>query len=72
MVDKLTERQAAILTAQTGVMVGHFSGFHKYAEELMGRPVFIHEFGSGGIMDELKKKSYEEFYDMCEHLLEDY
>lgn len=72
MADKLTERQAAVLTAQTGIMVGHFSGFHKYAEELLGRPVFNSEFANEKTMEKIKELSYQEFYDMCAHLLEDY
>ncbi len=40
-------------------MIGEFSDFHAYAEEVMGRPLFTHEFPS--IAEKLKEKSKKDF-----------
>lgn len=55
----MTKREAAIVSAYTGYLIGEFSDFHAYAEEVMGRPVFTHELPS--IAEELKEKSKKDF-----------
>ena len=55
----MTKREAAIVSAYTGYLIGEFSDFQAYAEEIMGRPIFTHEFPS--IADELKNKSKKDF-----------
>lgn len=55
----MTKREAAIVSVYTGVLIGDFSDFHAYAEEVMGRPIFTHEFPN--IADELKEKSKKDF-----------
>lgn len=55
----MTKREAAIISAYTGYLIGEFSDFHAYAEEVMGRPIFTHEFPN--IADELKEKSKKDF-----------
>lgn len=55
----MTKREAAIVSAYTGYLIGEFSDFHAYAEEIMGRPLFTHEVPS--IAEELKEKSKKDF-----------
>jgi hypothetical protein len=55
----MTKREAAIVSAYTGYLIGEFSDFQAYAEEILGRPIFTHEFPS--IADELKEKSKKDF-----------
>lgn len=55
----MTKREAAIVSAYTGYLIGEFSDFQAYAEEIMGRPLFTHEFPN--IADELKEKSKKDF-----------
>lgn len=55
----MTKREAAIVRAYTGYLIGEFSDFHAYAEEIMRRPIFTHEFPN--IADELKEKSEKDF-----------
>lgn len=55
----MTKREAAIVSAYTGYLIGEFSDFQAYAEEIMGRPIFTHEFPK--IADELKEKSKADF-----------
>lgn len=51
----MTKREAAIVSAYTGYLIGEFSDFQAYAKEIMGRPIFTHELPK--IVDELKEKS---------------
>lgn len=55
----MTKREAAIVSAYTGYLIGEFSDFHAYVEEIMGRPVFTHELPN--IAEELKEKSKKDF-----------
>ena len=55
----MTKREAAIVSAYTGYVIGEFSDFQAYAEEIMWRPIFTHEFPM--IADELKETSKKDF-----------
>lgn len=55
----MTKREAAIVSAYTGYLIGEFSDFQAYVEEIMRRPIFTHEFPN--IADELKEKSKKDF-----------
>ena len=53
----MTKKEKAIIMAYTGVCMlngGEFQHFHKYVEELMGRPVFTHE-----LADEKRSAEYD-------------
>lgn len=68
----MTKHELAIIMAYTGIttLAGEdFGIFHKYAESLMGRPVFTHEFPS--LADELKHRSAADFIHICETASED-
>ena len=65
----MTDREKAIVMAYTGVCMlngDKFDIFHKYVEDLMGRPVWTHEFGFGLFSDALKKKAERDFIALCE------
>lgn len=55
----MTKREAAIVSAYTGVLIGDFEEMHKYIEEIMGRPVFTHELPK--LFDEIKERSKNDF-----------
>jgi len=55
----MTKREAAIVSAYTGFLLGKFSDLHIYTEQLMGRPVFTHEFID--LEDELREKAKPDF-----------
>lgn len=57
----MTEREAAIVSAYTGYLIGSFSEMHKYCEGILERPIFTHEFASKSVMDEIHEKSKEDF-----------
>lgn len=55
----MTKKEAAIVSAYTGVLIGDFNEMHRYIEEIMGRQVFTHELSY--ISDEITKKSKNDF-----------
>ena len=56
----MTEREGAVLSAYTGIlMCKTFSPVHEYIEEIMCRPVWTHEIPM--LADGIKEKSKEEF-----------
>lgn len=57
----MTSKEAAIVCAYTGINLGKFSVFHKYAEEILGRPIFTHEFGNKAVAEEVHNKSKKDF-----------
>ena len=57
----MTKREAAIVSAYTGYLIGEFSTLHEYAEKIMGRPVFTHEFGNLRVAEELREQAKVDF-----------
>jgi hypothetical protein len=57
----MTKREAAIVTAYTGIKIGEFHEAHKYIEEVLQRPVFIHELARKEITDKIHEKSRQDF-----------
>lgn len=57
----MTKREAAIVSAYTGFLIGDFDEMHKYIEEIMGRPVFTHELSIDLVIDEIRRKSKNDF-----------
>jgi hypothetical protein len=64
----LTKREGAVLTAFTGKMIGSFSDFHEYAEEILERPIMTHEFGWPDVWEPLKERSRPDFIRICEEI----
>lgn len=63
----MTKRDLAVLMAYTGVCMlegEDFNIFHKYVEDLMGRPVFTHELGK--LANEIRERSKADFIAFCE------
>ena len=57
----MTRREAAIVSAYTGILIGKFQDMHEYVEQIMHRPVFTHEMGNKAIAQEIKEKSKADF-----------
>ena len=57
----MTKREAAIVSAFTGVMLGKFSDMHAYVEELFGTPIFSHMFGFEQFANLIKEKATPDF-----------
>lgn len=60
----MNKREAQVFTAQTSILFGKFEWFHQYAEEILERPVWTHEFASPTIWAELKSLSEKEFLEI--------
>lgn len=64
----MTDREKAIVMAFTGVAMlegEKFSIYHKYIEDIMGRPIWTHELVNKSVMEEIKEKSREDFIAIC-------
>lgn len=58
---RLTKEQAAIVGAFTGIAIGPFGDIQEYAERLLGRPLWTHEFASKELWAEIKEACREDF-----------
>lgn len=65
----MTDREKAIVTAYTGItmLTGEkLSIFHKYIEDLLGRPIWTHELANREVWEEIKEKSKPDFIKLCQ------
>ena len=56
----MTKKECAIIMAYTGIVMlsgEDFSIYHRYIEDIMGRPVWTHELASESVAKEIKEKS---------------
>jgi hypothetical protein len=53
----MTVREATIVSAYTGFLIGSFSEFHKFVEEIMERPIWTHELMDNKIFNEIQEKA---------------
>lgn len=61
----MTQREGAILTAYTGIMVCKtMDTYHKYVEELLRRPVLTHELPL--LSAEIKEKARKDFIELMQ------
>lgn len=64
----MTDREKAIVMAYTGVAMltgDKFQIFHKYIEEILGRPVQTLELAFENVCNEIKEKSKDDFIQLC-------
>lgn len=61
----MTKKEAAIVSAYTGYLIGSFSDMANYCEELLGRPIWSHQYPE--LRDEIKEKSKEDFISIPTH-----
>lgn len=57
----LTKREAAVVSAYTGYLIGDFQELHLYIEELMGHPVLTHEIPNLYAHNTIRDKSKADF-----------
>lgn len=63
MTTRLTKEQAVIIGAYTGYAAGPFPDIHEYAEKVLGRPIWTHQFPQ--ITEELREASKADFLALC-------
>lgn len=64
----MTDREKAVVMAYTGIsmLTGEkYSIFHKYIEDLLGRPVWTHELADKSVWNKIKEKSQNDFLEIC-------
>ena len=57
----MNKREAAIVAAYTGYLIGDFGEMHQYIEEVLEGPVMTHEMGMKGFQDKLRAASKPDF-----------
>ena len=62
----MNKREAAIITAYTGIYTGNLSEFHSYAGEKFGHPIFTHEMADTEFLANLKELCREDFMALFE------
>ena len=62
---RLTKEQAAIIGAYTGFTAGPFGDVHEYAEKVLGRPVWTHQFADKAVAEELHEASKKDYLAIC-------
>jgi len=62
---KLTKEQAAIIGAYTGYSAGPFADIQEYAEKVLGRPIWTHEFANKKLVADLQEASKVDFISLC-------
>ena len=63
------KHDAAVVAAHTGILMGRFDDYHKYIEDLMGRPVWTHEIPA--LEHELKERSLDDWIELQGRLTEE-
>ena len=66
----MTKREAAVMSAFTGIMIGEFRDMHGYAEEVLDRPIMSHEFANKALCEKLKEATRAEFMKINENITE--
>lgn len=62
----MTDKEKAIVMAYTGICMltgNKFQIFHKYVEDIMGRPVMTHEIGE--LAPIIRRRSKADFIALC-------
>ncbi len=58
----MNKREAAIVSAYTGKLLGSFTDMSEYCEKILGRPIWTQQYLE--LADEIKEKSREDFIKM--------
>ena len=62
---KLSRKQAAVISAYTGILAGPFSDMQDYANEKLGRNVMTPEFGIREVVTALREATRADFRAIC-------
>lgn len=64
----MTDREKAIVMAFTGTVMltgDKFDIYHKYIQDIMGRPIWTHELAEESVVTDIKNRSHEDFIKVC-------
>jgi hypothetical protein len=57
----MTRKEAAIVSAYTGILIGKFTDMHEYIESILGYPVFTNQLGNLSFLELVKQKAKADF-----------
>lgn len=66
----MNKREAAVIGAYTGLLLGDMTDMRTYIEELLNRPVATHELSDRDLCEEITIKSKPELLKICEGITE--
>ena len=66
----MNKREAAVIGAYTGILLGAYIDMHKYIEELLNRTVAAEELSGRDLCEEISIKSKPELLEICEGITE--
>lgn len=61
----MTKHEKLVVSAYTGILMTSWDEFQAYAEHLLGRAIFTHEFGTDRLVEQLKEATRQEFINIC-------
>ena len=64
----MTKQEGAVITAATGILFTDFAVFHAYAEKLIGKPIYTHEFCNPELWAELRRLSKMDLQELAKNL----
>lgn len=67
----MTKKECAIVMAYTGITMlsgEDFRIYHRYIEDIMGRPIWTHELANESVVKEIKEKSRYDFLKLCQNV----
>lgn len=64
----MNKKEAAVIGAYTGVLMGDFQDLHIYIEDIMDSPVMTHMLGNKEFVAEVKDAAKLDFLDICQNL----
>ncbi len=68
----MKKKEALLVSAFTGyLLTNNFADVHKYCENLIGRPIWSHEFASRAVQEEIKEKCRPLILEMIENEIDD-
>lgn len=67
----MNKREAAILSAYTGIMLGSFSDLQAYAEEKLDRPIWTHQFADKDLVAALKAAAHDDFIEVMKGITDE-
>ena len=66
----MTWKEAILLSAYTGVLlVPDFSDVHKFCEDTLGRPIWIHEFADQDVQKEIREKLRPQIMELVQNIV---
>ena len=61
----MTKHEKLVVSAYTGTLMTSWDEFQAYAESLLERSIFSHEFGTDRLAEQLKEAVKQEFINIC-------